>query len=177
MRLELIDEFRLTDAQRRQIGALLAISFPTVPFSERRAYTKQAPHRRLLAWEDEVLVAQMGIEHRIITLADGPASVFGVVDLCVGTAFRSRGIGSRLLAHVEALGREHGIDFIVLFAHDDRLYRAHSFRHPCNLVRWVRIHEHEIIGIAQAPLPELMVKQLGGREWPNGPVDLLGHVF
>ncbi len=46
---------------------------------------------------------------------------------------------------------------------------------PCS---WVKIHEHATLGLARAQdTNALMVKATGQRAWPEGELDLLGHLF
>jgi hypothetical protein len=82
-----------------------------------------------------------------------------------------------MLNQLEQLGREHHIEFLVLFAQDPRLYERHGYRRADNLLRWLKIHEHRNLGIGEDVLEELMFKGIGERAWPDGPVDLLGYQF
>jgi len=66
---------------------------------------------------------------------------------------------------------------MILFALKPDLYRRNGFYAPMNPLRWVKIHEHQILGIGEEVLPELMVKGLSGKAWPSGMVDLLGYQF
>jgi len=177
VRFELIDEFRISPEQREQIRALLQLCFPDTESNASRTYLKQMPPRRLLVWDGTSLVAHMGLEHRAINLAGQPATIFGVIDLCVRPGARSRGVGSKILAWVEDLGRRHDIEFIVLFALDARLYLSNGYTAPGNPLRWVKIHEHQLFGLAEEVLPELMVKPLTSRPWEQGLVDLVGYQF
>ena len=175
--LELVDEFALGAVRTEAVRALLHEAFPDVGFTQRRTYLKQIPPRRLLAWEAERLVGHLGLEHRVIGTEDGPALLFGVLDVCVAAAARGSGVASAMLEHVEALGREHGLDFLMLFATDRRLYERSGYRHEPNVLRWSMIDEHRTLGIDEQPLDELMIKSIGVRAWPAGPIDLLGHQF
>jgi len=176
-RFELIDEFRLTPEMTGQLQTLLRASFPESEFTQSRTYLKQLPQRRLLAWSHTDLVGHMGIEHRVIGLSTGPATILGVIDLCVAASHRNHGLASAMLNHLERLGREHHIEFLLLFAQDSRLYARHGYHRATNLLRWLKIHEHRNLGIGEAVLEELMVKPIGARAWPDGPVDLLGYQF
>jgi predicted N-acetyltransferase YhbS len=155
----------------------LAASFPDAAFTGTRTYLKQLPARRLLAYEGSQLVGHLGLEHRAIGTPEAPYEILGIVDLCVSKACRGRAIATRMLSGVEALAREKGIPFLVLFAQDRRLYERSGFLHASNPLRWVKIHEHQITGVAEEPLEELMVKAVGGVAWPGGLIDLLGHQF
>jgi predicted N-acetyltransferase YhbS len=177
MTLELVDEFRLSAAQREAIRDLLCEAFPDAGFSATKIYYKQIPPRRLLATRGGRLVGHLGLEHRVIGTVSGPASLFGIVDLCVRASCRGQGVASRMLAWVDALARRHNVDFLMLFAHDPRLYERNGFARAGNVLRWTKVHEHRTLGIGEEPLEELMVKPAGARAWPDGPVDLLGYQF
>ena len=176
-RFELIDEFRLTPELNTRLRKLLQASFPESEFTQSRTYLKQLPQRRLLAWSDGELAGQMGIEYRAIGLPTGSATILGVIDLCVAAEHRRRGLATDMLNQLEQLGREHHIEFLLLFAQDPRLYERHGYRRADNLLRWLKIHEHQNLGIGEDVLEELMVKAIGERAWPDGPVDLLGYQF
>ncbi|QDU36246.1 hypothetical protein Mal4_05300 [Maioricimonas rarisocia] len=179
-RFELIDEFRITVAVHEQIRDLLEECFPESSFTSTRTWLKQLPPRRLLVWEEGELVAQLGVEHRVVRLPDGPGTVLGAIDLCVRGACRGVGLASSMLQWLLELGRTHGIDFVILFAADGRLYARNGFCRPGTRVRWLKIHELDGFGIGDDVLDELMVCELGPRRWPDGPeatVDLLGYQF
>jgi len=68
--------------------------------------------------------------------------------------------------------------FIVLFADDDRLYARNGWAGVTNRCSWVRIDEHVTLGLARhADTGAMMVKALGEHAWPDGEVDVLGHLF
>lgn len=115
--------------------------------------------------------------HQWVGTTIGPVEILGVIDLCVLKLYQGCGIASRMLSWVEALAKQTDIPFLMLFAHDRRLYERNGFIHATNLLRWVKIHEHEIIGIGEEPLEELMIKSVGTENWPEGLVDLLGYQF
>jgi len=153
------------------------VSFPKGEFTRTRTYLKQVPGRRLLASMNGELIGHLAIEHRVIGTSAGPASIFGLIDVCVAPRWRGQGIATKLVLWVENLAVQHAIEFLLLFAHDPRVYERSGFRRATNSLRWLKIHEHESLGIGEEPLEELMVKALGPRAWPAGPVDLLGYQF
>ena len=95
-------EFELTPDIQHQIALLLQKCFPETNYHGKH-YLKQLPHYRLLAYEDEMLIGQVGIDYRIMRLNDQAIHVFGVVDLCVIEENRNHYIGSFLLEEVEKL--------------------------------------------------------------------------
>ena len=76
------------------------------------------------------------------------------------------------------LPADTGMAFVVLFADDDRLYARNGWARVTNRCSWVRIHDHATLGIArQEDTGAMMVKAIGEQAWPEGDVDLLGHLF
>jgi predicted N-acetyltransferase YhbS len=167
-------EYELTPEQHELIQALLQESFPGYPH---RTYFKQLPQFRLLVRRDDELVGQVGVEHRVIRNGDSLLRIFGVIDLCVASTARSNGLGSRLLGEVETLARSSGVDAIILFADDPRLYLNAGYEPVPNLIRWLMINEHESFDVAERSVEGLMVKMLRHRTWRPELVDLLGYLF
>jgi GNAT superfamily N-acetyltransferase len=158
-----------------QLQQVLQDCFPDYPA---RTYFKLPPHFRYLALDGDDVVAQMGVELRVIQVAGAVLRTFGVVDLCTSPGGRSRGLAGRLLAELTGYARACGMDFIILFADDDRLYARNGWARVANRCTWVKIHEHATRGIAQESMAgALMVKATGDQPWPDGDADLLGHVF
>ena len=177
VRYELIDEFRISASLHEQIRCLLQVCFPDASYLHERTYSKQRPQRRLLVWSAGILVGHSGIEHRTIHLQTGPAIIFGLIEVCVDAEYRGAGIASGMLEYIERLGRQHEVDFLMVFATDRRLYEQNGFRAPGNPLRWFADHDqHTPEGEEQSP-EELMIKELGERDWPEGLVDLLGGQF
>jgi hypothetical protein len=160
----------------RRLQALLQTCFPGYPS---RSYFKLPPHFRYLAMTSSGdVAAQMGVEFRVIRVGNTVVRTFGVVDLCVRESQRSRGQAGRLFAEVTELARSCGMAFIVLFADDDRVYASHGWARVTNRCSWVRIDDHVTLGLArQEDTGAMMVKALGEQAWPEGDVDLLGHLF
>jgi GNAT superfamily N-acetyltransferase len=159
----------------RQLQALLQMCFPEYPS---RTYFKLPPHFRYLAVAGGELAGQVGVELRVIKVGSTVLRTFGVVDLCVRGAERSRGLAGRLLAEVTQLARSCGMDFVILFADDDRVYTRNGWARAANPCSWLKIHEHTTVGLATAEdTGALMVKKTGQHAWPDGEVDLLGHLF
>jgi predicted N-acetyltransferase YhbS len=155
-----VAEYEFTPGQRELIRALLRESVPGYPH---RSYFKQLPQFRLLLQRDDELVGQVGVEHRVIRTGDSPLRIFGVIDLCVAPTARSQGLGSRLLGEVETLARSAGVDAIILFADDARLYLSAGYQPAPNPVRWLMINEHESFDVAERSVEGLMVKMLCDR--------------
>ncbi|MFB7918166.1 GNAT family N-acetyltransferase [Streptomyces sp. NPDC056061] len=174
MKTETKLEHEIDSSTHVKIQELLGSSFPQYPS---RTYYKQLPHLRHLVWDHGALVAQVGIDHRMIKNGDTPLRIFGIIDLCVATSTRSRGIASHLLVEIEAAARSSEVDAILLFADDPRVYLANGYQSVANRAKWLMINDHETLGIAEKPVGEMMVKMLSGASWGEDVVDLLGYLF
>jgi GNAT superfamily N-acetyltransferase len=171
-----VAEAEIDEALSGELQALLQVCFPGYPD---RSYFKLPPHfRYLVRTSDGAVAAQMGVEHRVVRVADRVVRTFGVVDLCVRPSKRSRGLAAELLAEVTGFAHSCKMDFILLFADDDRLYVRNGWTRVRNRCTWVQIDNHTTLGLARQADPEaMMVKAIGPQTWPDGDVDLLGHVF
>jgi GNAT superfamily N-acetyltransferase len=158
-----------------QLQSLLQSSFPGYPD---RDYYKLPPHFRLLAVVGGDVVGQLGVELRVIRVGHRIFRTFGVVDLCVKANKRSRGLATRLLAEVVEYAEACAMDFVLLFADDGRLYAQNGWHRVSNPCTWLRIDDHVTLGLAcREKTDALMVKAVQGKVWPDGEVDLLGHLF
>ena len=144
---------------------------------EGRTFFKQVPHQRVLAWSSSGLVGHVGMEFRAVRVGEATVPVLGIVDLCVAPAARRQGIGVALLHEAEK--RAGGQSFALAMADDPRLYRRAGY----SLIRaedvtFLAIDELRCHGVVRRDLSEVfMVKRLAGDAWPDGPIDLLGHLF
>jgi GNAT superfamily N-acetyltransferase len=169
-------DYALSHADRSRVRALLDHCFPE--FFASREYFKQVPGARFLVHREGALVAQMGVEYRAIRVGEQILRVFGVVDLCVHPCSRGAGIASRLLERLEDLGCEHGVDALILFADDARLYMRHGYRLIDAEFRWLAIDDLRSHSVLQRPLTNVfMAKRLDSAPWPPGVIDLLGYLF
>jgi GNAT superfamily N-acetyltransferase len=170
-----VAEAEIPAERMHQVQALMQMCFPGYPS---RAYFKLPPHFRYLAMAGGELAGQVGVELRVIRVGSTVLRTFGVVDLCVRGSGRSRGLAGRLLAEVTELARSCRMDFVILFADDDRLYTRNGWARATNPCSWLKIDNHTTLGLATAEdTGALMVKKIGQHAWPGGEVDLLGHLF
>ena len=171
-----VAEAEISVDRGKQLQSLLQASFPGYPD---RSYFKLPPHFRYLAMTSSGDVAgQMGVELRVIRVGDTVVRTFGVVDLCVAQSQRSGGLASRLLGELTGFARDCGMAFVVLFADDDRLYVRNGWARVTNRCSWLRINNHVTLGLSgPSDTGAMMVKAVGAQDWPEGDVDLLGHLF
>lgn len=176
MRTEQIEEYAIDPSTADHIRQLLQESFPAYP--DGRTYFRQVPSFRYLVWDGSVLAAQMGVDFRIMNNAGQLVRTFGIVDLCVRAEYRHRGIGADLLDQLEELGRQHRIDFLVLWARDRTFYQKKGFVEVNNPCKWLLIQSNESHGIVHRRFGDgLMVLRLGTKSWRPGTLDYLGHIF
>jgi len=176
VRIERVPEPELVGERAARVAALLRACFDGYP--EGRPYFKLPPHQRLLGLRGEDVVGQLGLELRAVRVGDLVLRAFAAVDVCVHPAARRQGLAGRLLTELVRYAERCEVDVVLLFADDHRLYARHGWRLVDNPVSWLEVHEHRTIGLAeQEPMGDaLMVRTLGSVTWPEGDVDLLGHL-
>lgn len=162
----------------KKIQSLLIRSFGSL-YPEDRIYFKQVPHQRFFAYEGERLVGQVGIDYRIMNLNGKPIKVLGVIDLCVREECRGKGIATLLLTKVEEYAIEHRLDFLLLFADNENVYRKNGYRSVTNVCRWLKIDDHHLtsVGVGEQVVEGLMIKQIGSTDWEDGVLDFLGYLY
>ncbi len=94
---------------------------------EGRTYFKQLPHVRLLAMDEGSVVAQVGIDGRVVTVGSTIVSIFGLIDLAVHPARRGKRIGTQLLTEAERIARAGEREFLVLMADRHDLYLKEGY--------------------------------------------------
>jgi GNAT superfamily N-acetyltransferase len=175
-KIALTAEFEISSVLNQQLIDLKRNCFKSSETD--RSYYKQLPHHRLLAHQNDVLIANIALDHRVITINEKPYKIFGLIDVCVSPPYQGKGIASALLQHITELGQQHGIDFLMAFATDSRIYEKNGFHLIDNYFQWLRIDEHKNYGVGIERIDnEVWVKTLGDRPWSEGPVDLLGYLF
>lgn len=176
MTITLKNEYELSPKEIEQIKQLLLQCFPT--YYAHREYFKQIPHHRLLAKETEQIIGQLAIDYRIIALNDQAIKVWGIIDLCVSPEEQGKGIARQLLQKAETIARNNQLDFMLLFADNPSLYLQHGFQ-KCldNEITWLKIDEHKTLGIGTEVIPELMIKEIGEKQWTSGKLDMMGFLY
>lgn len=175
MRIDRQEEFLLSKRAKQAILSLLHTCFPGYPSDQ--IYYKYPPTFRYLLWEDQDLIGHMGIVARLIGHQGDFYPIFGIMDLCIAPAHQQQKLATRLLEELESLGKKSDIDFILLVAKESELYANSGFRRVDNLCKWLLLSGNKTLGLVQRPLPDLMVKPVGLRDWPSGEIDLMGPLF
>ena len=168
-------EFDISKDQHHQITELYNICFSK---NLSRSYFKQLPHFRYLVFEQDLLIAQMGVDYRVIRVGDCVFSIFGVIDLCVEASYRKQGIASNLLTRLTQLAQTKSIDFLFCVSHSDSIYLKNGFQAVSQPSSWLGIDEHKNCGVITETIEEnFMIKQIGEQPWRKGEIDLLGYMF
>jgi len=171
-----IEEFEIDQATSDAIHELLRESFEEYPRA--RTYYKQVPTFRYLVYDNAILTGHLAVEHRMINVGGEPSCIFGVADLCVRDGYQDQKIASNLLEALETLGKKHQIDFIVLIAQNHQLYQNNGYQLSTNTCRWLMINEHQTLGVNHRNIDDcLMIKPLQNKQWNQGLIDFLGHIF
>ena len=171
-----IDEYDIDVDLESKILELLTEGFPEV-YPVSRIYYKQIPHFRYIAYDIDRLIAQVGLDYRVMNLNGCIIRVLGIIDLCVKTEYRGKGIGSQLLETIEYFSKDRNIDFLILFADIEALYKNNAFLKVKNTCIWTKIDESRTIGIAEKEVHELMIKNIGNKVWDDGYLDMLGYLY
>lgn len=143
-----------------------------------RIYFKQKPHLRFLAYIEDRLVGHIACDYRVMNLNGHRIHVMSLIDVCVSAADRSRGIASQLLKKAEGFCRNRDVDYILLFADQSELYVRNGFKKARNQCKWLKINDKSqiTVGIGYEVINELIVKEISGKAWEDGELDLLGYL-
>ncbi|MGX9523019.1 GNAT family N-acetyltransferase [Vibrio mediterranei] len=173
--MEIYPEIELSEQQHKDIEALRNDSFPEhkVP----RSYFKQLPHMRALEYVGDDLIGYLGIDYRVISVGGSAIKVLGVIDFCVSSNSRGKGVGSSMLNELAVYASTKDVDFIVLVSELDSFYTSNGFACIEATHSWLRLHEHNNYGVAEETVEEFYFKPVGTKMWPTGDVDWLGYMF
>jgi len=157
------------------LAVLLNQCFPGT--FEGRIFFKQEPHSRIVAHAGNILIGQVGIDRRVISVDGKILKIIGMIDLCVAKEYRGQGIGTALIEQVEK--RSEGRDFIVLMADNPEIYKQAGYsRLQHASTKWLAIEDLASHSIIERNLSDcFMYKPLLQQDWPPGKIDLLGYLF
>lgn len=171
-----INEYDIDIKLEKDILNLLIESFPDA-YQKDRIYYKQMPHFRYLAFDEEALIGQVGLDYRAMNLNGIAIKVLGIIDICIKKEYRGKGIGSKLLETIEGFAIAHKLDFLLLFTDVQIFYANSGFINVKNMCKWTKINEHKTLGIGEEEIEELMIKKIGSKVWEDGCLDMLGYLY
>ena len=168
-------EFEIPPRFLIPLSQLLDMCFPDT--FDGRTYFKQRPHHRLIALHGETLIAQVGIDFRVVNVAGVTLNVCGLIDLCVHPDHRNAGLAGSLLEVAQEMARN--VDFLVLMADRHDLYLRQGYeRLLAAPTKWLAIEDRSSIAVIERDMSDcFMVKPLADRKWPPGQIDMLGYLF
>lgn len=171
-----INEYDIDIKLEKNILNLLAEGFPDY-YTKDRIYYKQIPHFRYLAFDNDILIGQVGLDYRVMNLNGNVIKVLGIIDICIKKEYRGKGIGSKLLEIIGNFSIEHKLDFLLLFTDNAAFYNKNGFIKVKNICKWTKINEHKTLGIGEEEVQELMIKKTWNKDWEDGYLDLLGYLY
>lgn len=179
MEIKRISEYDIDPDLKNKLQGLLVDSFGE-DYPSDRIYYKQLPHFRFVVIDaGNEIIGQVGLDYRVMNLNGKSIRVIGIIDLCVSKASESKGIGSSILSELNKFCKDKDIDYILLFADNPKLYLNNGFLSVKNKCKWLKINDEDgsTYGIGHEIIKELMIKEVKGKEWEEGELDLLGYLY
>jgi len=173
--VNIINELDVDAKTHDAIAALRNLSFPG--YEVDRSYYKQLPHYRCLQYDGETIIGYMGLDYRAIRVGETAFKTLGVIDLCIAQSKRGHGLATEMLEALTELAKAKDVDFIMLMSSNQNLYAKNGFQRIETQAQWLKIHEHQNLGIADDFLDDLYVKATGSKQWPTEPMDWLGYMY
>jgi len=175
-----IPEFKITKKDSLSCNNLIQESFSKLDFKG-RDYFKQPPHYRILVKENNKLIGQIGLDYRAMSLDGNPIKVLGIIDICVNSKHRNRGIGKTLLKKVDDLSLEFSekVDFIFLVTNIPNYFEKYGFSRVEPTITWLKIHQHKNYGVGTEKIDDtnFMIKPIKDKKWEGENLDLLGYMY
>ncbi len=175
MKVERIEEMRLTAADEAAIGRLLDAAFDND--FDGRSYFQNRHHVRFVIREGDQIIGHMALGLRAIRQGERLMQAAGLADVATDPKHRGQGIASTLMTSVIAETKQSIADFLILFG-DEPLYAGVGFQSKPNRTLSVSMH-----GVRTGPEEnrhgdKLMVMQLKDTAWDDKAlVDLVGFAF
>lgn len=178
--LTFIPEFQITKEDSVSCSNLIQEFFPECDF-QGRDYFKQPPHYRILAKENNKLIGQLGLDYRAMSLDGNPIKVLGIIDICVDSKHRNRGIGKKLLQKVDELSLKFSdkVNFIFLVTNIPNYFKKYGFKKVEPTTTWLKIHQHKNYGVGTEKIDDtnFMIKPVNDKKWEGENLDLLGYMY
>ena len=175
MKIERIEEMRLSKRDDKAIGSLLDGSFG-VDYGT-RSFFQQRHHIRLLMRQKAAVIGHMGITIRAIRMGGKLLTIAGLGDVATDISHRGQGIATQLMHRAIQEVKSSQCAFFLLFGNRP-LYSASGFKSVPNKVRHTSLIGVKIGEVIELTDSGLMVVPLGSTLWDETAViDLAGHAF
>ena len=176
MQIQKVIEHTVNSDLSSKIADLLQRSFEGFP--KGRIFFQQLPSFRIVVAENNTLIGHLAVHHRIISSNGVVFPIFGITDLCVAEMNQNSGIASSMLNYLEELAENSNIDFLMLVSGKNEFYLKRGFQLASNVCCWVMIQNNRSIGLVRRRVENgFMYRSIKDKVWPDGEIDLLGHVF
>lgn len=176
MKIERIEEMRLTAADEAALATLLDIAFRNISF-DGRSYFQNRHHVRFVVRDGAEIIGHMALGLRAIRMGDELVQAAGLAEVATAPAQRGEGIATALLQAVVAEAKASPADFLVLFG-DAPLYAAAGFVAKPNQTLTISMHGVRT-GVEERRTGDgFMVMQLREIPWDDdAAIDLVGFAF
>tara|TARA_R110002051_G_scaffold298809_2_gene365806 strand:- start:1282 stop:1809 length:528 start_codon:yes stop_codon:yes gene_type:complete len=175
MKIERIEEMRLTGADEAQINTLLLSAFDD-SFAD-RSFHQQRHHVRLVVREGDAVIGHMAICYRAIRLGSRLVTVAGLAEVAASPQHRGKGIAGAMLTAAIAEVAQTRAAFFILFG-DRPIYAGRGFVAMPNSLTYTAISGAQTKTVAAGTGSDLMVMPMGAEPWDaSAEVDLLGLKF
>lgn len=171
-------DFELSDSEEASIIHLLSKMFPN--YFQNRIFFKQIPTYRLIVEDEGKIIAQVGIDCRVIKASQsGILKTQGIIDLCVDPQYQGKGIASYLLKMIEDNAQKQRVDFIFLFADDHRIYQKNGYQRISVNWRFLAIEALTSVKVINKDLDSCFaLKPISSHETLDGQhLDMLGYLY
>lgn len=175
MKIERIEEMRLTRADDEAIGRLLDAAFQTG--FEGRAFYQNRHNLRLIVRHDELIVGHMALSLRAIRMGDQLVHAVGLAEVATDPAHRGKGIATAMIDEAIREAKATLADFFILFG-DQPLYAGVGFVAKENETTSISMHGVRTGVLEHRKCDGLMVMQLAETTWDDdAAIDLVGFAF
>lgn len=178
--IDFVNEFALKAQTKIEIANLLHAVFPE-SHPGGQPFFKQLPHHRLLLLDSGKVAGHLGIDYRVMNLNGEVVSVFGIKDLAVLPVHQGKGYGAMLMNEFAAIAEKHSanIDFAFLVTDVPAFYSRFGFVSTHIQTTWLKIHRTKSYNIGNETITDavFMYKEISGKKWADGELDLLGYMY
>ena len=180
MTIEFINEFEISEKDKSEIAGLLGLCFSETAYNG-RTFFKQLPHYRLLLKTAKGVIGQLAIDYRVMSLNGALVSVFGVIDLAIHPEHQGLGLGKKLMLEFDRISALHSnnIDFLFLVTDKPAFYERLGYIKTNPEITWLKINEGKNLGVATEQVSDcfIMIKEVSGKKWADGALDMLGYWY
>ena len=180
MKIDFIEEFQIGENIKIELVELLALCFSETAYRG-RTFFKQLPHYRLILTDENKVIGQVAIDYRIMNLNGEIVRVFGVIDLAIYPKRQGEGLGTKLMLELEKISsaNQNNIDFLFLVTDKPAFYERLGYKKTKLQVTWLKINQGKNHGLTTEEVNDcdLMFKEVSGRKWSDGQLDMLGYWY